>query len=185
MDWKEYREHNEENYSTFTLEGIGLGNFRVKIRKFGSYTSQELGELEQKWVQHRFDYVAARVRKHLGVPDTVERDPLYDEVDDIIRGLDADITNDVLPDERQRKIVAFLTQEGALAKLQPLMGIDIEVIKEWNLTSTEDESKLVLPSQDMSVLEKLPLGVLWHIKEKLLEAQEAIVPPKVRRMLSS
>ena len=185
MDWQEYREKREDNYITFTLEGIGLPDFWVKIRKFGSYTSQELTELQQVWLKHRMNYIAQKVRSRLGQPKESGRDSLYDDVDDAMTLLEGEISSDDIPDERTRKILVYMTEEGAVAKLQPLVGIDIEVIKDWNLTDPGDNHRLPVPSKDMSVLEHVLLDVLWHIKEKLLEAQENVVPPKVRGMLST
>uniref|UniRef100_A0A6H1ZRZ9 Uncharacterized protein n=1 Tax=viral metagenome TaxID=1070528 RepID=A0A6H1ZRZ9_9ZZZZ len=165
-NWTEYR---SRNYLTVDLADIGLKGCWVKIRKAGSYTLQEMSSGEAKWINERKDYL---VKKIMSVLTDVEEADALKMVESMDRGL---------PDARLAEIIA---NGGVFWANQVLSGMDIEMIEDWNLTDPETDAPLPTPKQDFSSLEKLPQDILWMLKEKLMEVQRDVVPPKVREMAS-
>lgn len=182
--WSEYRNNRAENYTTFNLKDVGLEAFWLKVRKFGTYTSKEISDLSNKWIRERINYIARRIVEQAQEESEEEESPDLKEIEDVMYELEDGITPGDLRTEKQKKIYGYLLQDGTLQRLQPIVGMDIEVVKEWNLTDPETDERLPLPSEDMSVFERLPLEVLWEIKTKLVEVMEQSAPPKVREMLS-
>lgn len=184
MSWKAYREEYEGNFLKFTLEELGLPEFWVKMRRIGSYTPKEISELQQLWADRRFQYVAKKIHELVEQHEEIELTDEEREVRDVLALVDGEAPP-ASATERQTTILGYLIGESGLAKMNPITGIDIELIQGWNLTHPDTNELLPLPKDDMEVLMTLPSDVLWHIKEKLLELQEEIVPKKVKELLSS
>lgn len=185
MSWKQYREENEANFLRLTLEGLGLPEFYVKIRRLGSYAPEEVAKLQKSWTDKRLSFVTKKIQDLVNV-DEAETN-LSDEEREIRAAL-AVIDGEAPTSgasERQLAILNYLIAEGGLSNLNPIVGIDIELIYEWNLTNPNTDEPLPLPKEDMGVLMCIPADILWHIKEQLIELQEAIVPKKVKEMLSA
>lgn len=65
-----------------------------------------------------------------------------------------------------------------------LTEYDCKFLVEWNLTDPETNEPLKLPSEDFGSLSRIPIEILYFIKEKMLEVFEGVVPPKVRGTIS-
>lgn len=195
MSWAEYRKRSD-NVVTIPLTDEGLTDFHVLLRRMGSYTMAELSQLQTKWLDERVKYLTQKV-VHLAENTEINLSEYQQEVDDVIneleggvaiqprkrRGADAQF-EEARRVERRNKIADHLLQENSISRWQAITGMDIEMLVGWNLTDPETSVTLPLPRDDMSVFERIPLDVLWHIKEKIIDLVGEAAPPKVRQLLS-
>lgn len=182
-NWEKYRERSE-SYQIINLTDPGLEDFWIKLRKLGSFTTAELVEKQNKWLDVRVKYIAQTV-VHLANKgqEKATMDEFEKEVDDVITELEGGVPDSAISSERRALIYGHFMQMNTITKFQPLVGLDLEILESWNLTDPVTGKPLSVPKEDISVFEKLTLDVLWHIKEKIIDFSSEAVPPKVRRTL--
>ena len=133
--WDGYRSGRKESYFEISLESFGLPEFKVKLRKPGTYTPAELHSLLD------------RGTKQL----------------------------EQLPTEERENIPLVLVITGYCY-----------LITEWSLTRPDNpEQVLPIPFEDLRSLSHVPAEIQWFLWEKIEQATEEMVPPKVRGIIST
>ena len=182
--WANYRKNNSSSYIVMNFDLPGLESFWIKFRRPGTFTSVELHGLEGYWNRKRMAYLATLVEED--VQDSIEESK---EKNEIVISLEEalDLVSMVTSDEEKLEQLSPLMRARVNAVMErtafntQLMfsGMDIAIIEEWNLTDPVTGGPLPLPKEDLTTFEKLPMEVLTHIRELLVQVVQMTYPPKV------
>ena len=185
--WANFRESSIANHDTFTLEDVDLPDAWVKLRKFSSYTAQELMTIDSMWIEKRSELVRDRMVEVLSENKKKSKSKSIKVVEGLLEVFDnmsSGREEDVSPEDREH--ISMFVRYSSMQKLLPFSGVEIDQIVEWNLTKMDDAKVVIpLPKEDIFALEALPMSVVWKIQELLALSRENAMPPKVRKLLSS
>jgi hypothetical protein len=65
-----------------------------------------------------------------------------------------------------------------------VMGAEIVLIKDWNLTHPETGEKLAIPTLKNNTTTVLPIEIQWFIKAEIHSSIEEVIPKKWRETIS-
>ena len=182
--WFKARANDQSKRERVALdEDAGLW---ASLLRVGALTMHEISVLDDYWHERQALLVADQSRNDIDGfiqraeerPDVLlEMDAALAEMEQI--GMDVGSFGTVA-----RAQLAAVRRNSLRAAAFPLNGVDIELIREWNIQGPDGD--LPLPKDDLASLDYVPLEIQGRIAQALAESgRSSIAPPKAPGMPSS